>query len=199
MSTSLQYPLSPRDPRPPAFPRECVGCGAAPVTESRMLLQKLVPRGQRQEQVSVTLGVPHCERCARTTKTVFLAGCVPFVLGGLVVGLAVFALVLVLAAGAGLDEQSTGGQWPSLILGGAAGLMAGLIAGFVFEVAARFVLLPFLGPALLRAPLLAMQFIGDEDYVAGLRARMTGDGTRLELKFAREEAARGFAAVNRGR
>jgi hypothetical protein len=123
---------------------------------------------------------------------------VPFVLGGLVVGLAVFALVFVLAARAGLDESSVGAQWPSLILGAAAGLVAGLVAGFVFEVGARVVLLPFLGPALLRAPLLAAQFISDEDYVAGLRAKVSSDGTRLELKFAREEAARGFEAVNRG-
>ena len=57
--------------------------------------------------------------------------------------------------------------------------------------------LPFLGPALLRAPLLAAQMLSDSDYVAGLSARLSADGSRLELRFAREAAARGFAAVNR--
>ena len=197
MPTTVHLPLAPRDPRPPAFPRECVGCGAAPVAESRMLLQKRVARGQRQEQVSLTLLVPHCARCAAATKRVFLAGCVPFVLGGLLVGLAAFALVFVLSLNAGLDDLGDGEDWPSLILGGAVGLVAGVAGGFLAEVAARVVLLPFLGPALLRAPLLAAQMLSDSDYVAGLSARLSADGSRLELRFAREAAARGFAAVNR--
>jgi hypothetical protein len=174
-----------------------VGCGAAPVTESRMLLQKLVPRGQQQEQVSLTLQVPHCQRCARTTKSVFMAGCVPFVGGGLLVGLAVFVLVFILAARAGLDEIVDGEEWPSLILGGGAALLAGVVAGFVFEVAARLVLLPVLGPALLRAPLLAAQLLSDSDYVAGLSAKLNRDATQLELRFEQDEAARAFAAANR--
>lgn len=161
-----------------------------------MALNKLVARGQKQEQVSLTLQVPHCQRCARATKTVFLAGCVPFVLGGLLVGLVVFALVFFFSMQAGVDELGDDESWNSLILGGAAGLFAGLLAGFVFEVGARFVLLPFLGASLLRAPLLAMQFISDSDYVAGLTAKLSADGSRLELRFARDEAAREFAAVN---
>jgi hypothetical protein len=197
MPTTLRLPLAARDPRPPVFPPVCVGCGAAPVTESRMLLQRLVMRGQKQEQVSLDMKVPHCARCARTTKTVFMAGCVPFVLGGLLVGLAVFAAVFVLSARAGLDSLDVE-EWPSLVLGGAAGLLAGLIAGFFFEVAARVVLLPFLGPALLRAPLLAMQFLRDADYVAGLTGKLSADGSRLELRFTRDEAAGVFAAVNGG-
>jgi hypothetical protein len=190
MST-LSFPVAPRDPRPPAFPPTCVGCGAPPVTESRMVLQKLVARGQKQDQVSLTLAVPHCARCARTTKNVFTAGCVPFVAGGLLAGLAAFALVFFVAAQAGVDELGDGRTWNSLILAGAAGLFAGLVAAFVSEVAARVVL-----PALLRAPLLAMQFLSDSDYVAGLTAKLSNDGTRLELRFAREEAARAFAAAN---
>jgi hypothetical protein len=58
------------------------------------------------------------------------------------------------------------------------------------------VLLPFLGPALLRAPLLAVQFLGDSDYVAGLTGKLNADGSRLELRFARDDAAGAFATVN---
>lgn len=160
-----------------------------------MLLQRLVMRGQKQEQVSLDLRVPHCARCARATKTVFMAGCVPFVLGGLLVGVAVFVLVFLFAARAGFDEMGDGDTPNSLILGAFVGLFVGLAGGFVFEVLGRVVLLPFLGPALLRAPLLAMQFLRDADYVAGLTGKLSADGSRLELRFTRDEAAGAFAAV----
>ena len=198
MPTTFHLPLPARNPSPPAFPKRCVGCGAAPETESRMLLQRLVMRGQKQKQAALTLIVPHCQRCARATKSVFLAGCVPFVLGGLLVGVVVFGLVFILAARAGLDELGDGEQWPSLILGAFVGLFAGLFGGFVFEVLARVVLLPFLGSALLRAPLLAQQLLNDSDYVAGLTGKLNADASRLELTFVREEVAREFAAVNGG-
>ncbi len=196
MPTNLYLPLPPRDPLPPAFPPRCVGCGAAPVTESRLVVHRLVMRGQKQEQVSLTLLVPHCQRCANANKSVFMAGCVPFVGGGLLVGLAVFVAVFIFSTRAGLDEMSDGEEWPSLILAGAAGLFAGLIGGFVCEVLARFVLLPFLGPALLRAPLLAAQLITDSDYVPGLTGKLNADGSRLELRFALDDVAREFVAVN---
>jgi hypothetical protein len=196
MTTNLHLPLALHDPRPPAFPPRCVGCGAAPVAESRMLLQKLVTRGQKQEQVSLTLLVPHCQRCARATKSVFMAGCLPFIGGGLLVGLAVFVSVFILAARAGLDEMTDGEEWPSLILAAAAGLFAGILGGFVIEIAARLLLLPFMGTALLRAPLLAAQLLNDSDYVAGLSARLNRDATQLELRFERDEAAQTFAGFN---
>jgi hypothetical protein len=34
--------------------------------------------------------------------------------------------------------------------------------------------------------------------VAGLSAKLSADGTRLELRFTREAAARAFAALNGG-
>ena len=37
MPTTFHLPLPARNPSPPAFPKRCVGCGAAPDTESRML------------------------------------------------------------------------------------------------------------------------------------------------------------------
>ncbi len=192
MSTTLHLPLPARNPSPLACPKPCVGCGAAP--ESRLVVHRLVMRGQKQEQVALTLLVPHCQRCARATKTVFMAGCVPFVLGGLLVGLVVFVVVAFGASLAGLDEMGQPGQANSLILGA----FVGLIAGFIFEVLARVVLLPFLGPALLRAPLLAQQLLNDSDYVAGLAGKLNADASRLELTFAREDVAREFVAANGG-
>ena len=196
MSTSLHLPLPARNPSPPVFPKRCVGCGAAPETESRLVLRRLVMRGQKQEQVALNCLVPHCQRCARATKNVFMAGCGPFVLGGVLVALVVFVAVAFGASLAGLDEMGQPGQANSLILGAFVGLIAGLIAGFVFEVLARVVLLPFFGPALLRAPLLAQQLLTDSDYVAGVSGKLNADASRLELRFAREDVAREFAAVN---
>jgi hypothetical protein len=60
---------------------------------------------------------------------------------------------------------------------------------------ARLLLLPIMGRALLRAPLLVPSFFTDSDYIAGLTARPNADFT-LTLTFANDEIAREFEAVN---
>ena len=180
------------------FPARCVSCGGVKEAESALALARLVARGRRQEEVSVRLLVPHCERCARATKSVFLAGCIPFMLGFLLVGAAGFLLAVYGSWVFGLDELQSPGQaqTPSLVIGAGAGLFGGLAGGFVFELLARVLLIPFYGAALLRAPMLARQFITDEDYVAGLSGRLDPDATRLTLKFSNEEVAAEFARLN---
>ena len=180
-----------------AFPPRCAGCGAPPVTTSTLGLNRLVNRGQSQQTVTVNLDVPHCARCARLNKTVFLAGCVPFVGGGLLVGLAAFAATFLLAARLGLDELGDDETWPSLVLGAAVGLFVGLAGGFVVEWAARAFLLPFLGRPLWRAPLLAAQMLGDSDYVTGVAGRLSPDGTQLQLRFDRDDIGREIETLNR--
>ena len=99
MSNTLQISLTPDLYRPVVFPNRCVCCGATREAESTLALNRFVKRGERQEAVTLKYQVPHCRRCARSTKTVFLAGCIPFVLGLLeaywdayeAVGLNVFA------------------------------------------------------------------------------------------------------------
>jgi len=83
----------------------------------------------------------------------------------------------------------------SLVLGAAAGLFGGIAGGFIFELVARLLLLPIMGRALLRAPLLVPTLFTDSDYVAGLTARPNADYT-LTLTFANAEIAREFEAAN---
>lgn len=199
--TTFHRPLPPaNDSSSAIFPQRCVGCSRPPETESRLVLKRLVARNTRSNPQPVTWesGIPHCRRCARATQTVFLAGCLPFVLGLLGVGLAAFALVAFGAAWLGLDNYGQLNNANSLVLGAAAGLLAGLLGGFVFELAARLLLLPFLGPTLLRAPLFAAQMLTDVDYVAGLSGRLKANGTRVELTFTQPEIAREFGSLNAG-
>ena len=181
-----------------AFPGRCVSCGGPKEAESALALTRLVARGKRQEQASVRLLVPHCERCAHATKSVFLAGCIPFVLGFLLVGAAGFLLAVYGSWAFGLDDLQSPGQTqtPSLVIGAGAGLFGGFAGGFVFELLTRLLLSPFYGSSLLRAPMLAKQFITDEDYVAGLSGKLNPDATRLTLKFSNDEVAGEFARLN---
>jgi hypothetical protein len=180
-----------------AFPQRCVGCGAPPETTSVLGLNRLVARGQTQHTVSTRLEVPHCARCARLTKLTFMAGCVPFLGGGALIGLAAFAGAFWLSIQLGLDEFDDGETWPSLVVGGAAGLVAGLAGGFVFELIARIVLLPFLGQALWRTPLLAAQLLRDSDRIAGLTGQFSPDAAQVLLRFDLDDIGREVEALNR--
>jgi len=161
-----------------------------------MILNRWVKRGQRQEAVTVKYQIPHCRSCARSTKSVFLAGCIPFVLGLLVVGVAVFLVVTFGASVWGLDSYGKPNNANSLVLGAAAGLFAGLAGGFLFEVMARVILLPVMGRGLLNAPLLARQLLDDSDYVAGLRGKLESDASHVHFTFSNDDIAREFSALN---
>lgn len=196
MSRTIQVPIPSEGQSPLVFPDRCVSCGAPKQAESTLLVNRLVERGQKQVQISARYQAPHCQRCAKSTKAVFLAGCIPFVLGLLLVGGITFFVVAFGAAQTGLDNYGQPNNTNSLVLGAAVGLVAGLIGGFLFEVVARVVLLPIFGRALFQAPLLAAQLLNDSDYVAGLSAKPDRDGRNLQLTFANDEIAREFEALN---
>jgi hypothetical protein len=126
----------------------------------------------------------------------FLAGCLPFGLGAALLGIAVFSVVTLGANVLGLDQYGAPNNVNSLVLGAAAGLVAAVVGGFLFEVVARLLLLPIFGAALLRTPLLAAQLISDSDYVAGLSGKLAADGSRFQFTFANDEIAREFEALN---
>ncbi len=172
------------------FPPCCVCCGAARETESTLT----VTRGTSEP---IKLMVPHCQRCASGTKAVFLAGCVPFVLGLLLVGGGLFGVVTLAASSFGLDEMGQPNNFNSAVVGAAAGLFGGFVGGFVFELLARVVLLPIYGRALWEAPLLAAQFIDDSDHVAGLTIRPMRQGQGYRLTFSNEPIAAEFKRLNR--
>lgn len=182
------------------FPVACPGCGATPTTTSTLAFSKLVANARgTQRSVQARLAVPHCDGCARSTKQVFLAGLIPFALGFLAAGGAAFAVVALGAMRAGIDDIGRPNNANSLVLGAAAGLAAGIAGGFVFELVARALLLPVMGAALWRAPLLVPSFVTDGDYVAGVTGRPNADLTAVTLTFARDDVAAAFAAANASR
>jgi hypothetical protein len=180
----------------PLFPDRCVCCGAPKERESTLAVNGNVMRKNRQVQVESRLQIPHCRRCARSTRSIFMAGFISWILGFLVAGIAAFVLVAFGASGLGLDEHGRSDQSPSLILGVAAGLFAGLAGGLLFELAGRALLFPIFGRGLLRAPMLALQMLRDADYVAGIAGRLASDAAYLELGFENLEIAREFVSLN---
>lgn len=194
MSQTVSIPVANDVPPTLVFPGRCVACGGPREAESRLDITRLVER-RRGRQVALTFRyqVPHCARCARATKTVFLAGLIPFLLGFAAAGIVAFLYVAVWASPLDEPVQRT---TPSLVLGSGAGLAAGLIGGFIAEVLARLMLWPFFGQSLLAAPLLVRQLLEDSDYVAGLRARLNRERTALTLTFRRDTVAQEFAALN---
>jgi hypothetical protein len=197
MPTSYNVPIPGGHAPSLTFPARCVSCAKAAETTSRLMIVKNIARrkGGGQQTVRIQFDVPHCAGCVRATKTVFLAGLIPFGLGFLLVGGSAFFVVGISSALWGIDDVGRPGNANSLALGAAAGLFGGIAGGFVFELAARLLLLPFMGRALLRAPLLVPTFFTDADYIAGLTARPNADFT-LTLTFANSEIAREFEAAN---
>lgn len=182
------------------FPWRCAGCGAATTTSSTLAFAKLVTNARgTQRATQARLSVPHCDGCARSTTRVFLAQLIPFALGFVAAGAAAFAVVALGAMRAGVDEIGQPNNANSLVLGAAAALTAGLVGGFVIELSARVALLPVMGTALWRAPLLVPTFLTDVDYVAGVTGRPNADLSAVTLTFVRDDVATAFAAANASR
>lgn len=196
MSQTFPIPAAPDEQKKVIFPERCVNCGAPQETESKLLVNTLVTQGSQQKQLSWQLAVPHCDNCARSSKAVFMASFVPFILGLVLVGGAVFVIVTFYTSYLGLDDYGQPGTWNSAIAGAAAGLLLGLVAAFLFEGVARLLLRPFYGPALQQAPMLAKQMLQDADYVAGLLAKPDGPHKQLWLTFYNDEVGREFGRLN---
>jgi hypothetical protein len=197
MPFSYNVPIPSKSSPALTFPARCVSCAKTAETTSRLSIVKNMPRrsGRGQQTVRIQFDVPHCEACARSTKAVFLAGLIPFALGFVLAGGASFIVAGLWAARSGVDDMGQPSNSNSLVLAAAAGLFGGIAGGFLLELVARLLLLPIMGMALLRAPLLVPSFFTDSDHIAGLTARPNADFT-VTLTFANAEIAREFAAAN---
>ena len=120
-------------------------------------------------------------------------------LGFLVAGASTFVLVGWQSLVWGVDDDPTAGPPPTpaaVVLGALAGLLAGIAGGFILELVARVLLLPVLGRARWRAPLLVPSLVTDADRVAGMPARANAQMTELAVTFDDDHFARAFVAVN---
>lgn len=197
MAQSFRLPLPAANPDKIRFPDRCICCGAPRQADSTLVVSRVVQRKQRQEPVILRYAVPHCDKCHRGTKAVFLAGLVPFLAGFILLGGAAFVLAAFYASAIGLDLNNVPGSANSLVVGAAAGMIVGLVGAFLFEGAARLLLLPAFGQALWQAPMLMIQFIQDADYVAGLRGKLDSEAKHLLLTFNNDDVAAEFAGLNR--
>ena len=193
-SYRLSYPSA--EPEQIRFPNHCVCCGKPAQVTSNLAVTRQIKHKSKQETEILHYPVPHCGRCYRGTKAVFLAGLLPFLAGFVVLGGSAFVVTMIYTTNKGIDQNIVPGSNNSFVVGAAAGLVVGLVAGFLFELLARLLLLPLFGRALWQAPMLMTQFVRDSDYVAGLYGsldRPTGD---LLLRFNRDDQAELFAAEN---
>jgi len=194
MRRSIEVALGADRQRSLVFPSRCVSCGSQPTTQSPLVITRLITRDDEQEAVTLRYGVPHCQRCARSTRATFLVALTSFLLGFLVVGSLAFFFGW--KGVAWLDEYGRPANANSLLVATGVGLVAGLAGGLAFELAARLLLLPVFGWTLLLAPPLAVQCFTDADSVAGLTATPNADATVLRVTLTNERVAREFEQLN---
>ena len=175
------------------FPERCVCCGKPGETDMPMKVHRL--------KKEVALRIPLCLRCKRSDQRVFLFSLLSFLLGALVVGVGCFALLFIWEGKNGilafLGFNNVSGQHdPLFVLFGGTAFLVGIAAGFLLEAAAKVLFIPFLGRALYYAPIMAVQILGDVEYVAGLRANLSKNMKTLHLKFYNDDVADEFAQLN---
>lgn len=196
MPQTFRIPFPAAEPDQLRFPERCICCGAPPQENSTLVITRLVKRKRKQLIETLHYSVPHCERCFKGTKAVFLASLLPFAAGFILLGGAAFLAAVFYTSELGVDLNTTPGTNNSFILGGAAGLLMGFLGGFIVEGLFRLILLPFYGRALWQAPLLAVQFIRDADYIAGLHGKLTPEDDYLQLTINNDNLAQEFANLN---
>jgi hypothetical protein len=193
---SRAFELAVESDRQPSliFPDRCLSCGAPREAESRLVVTKLVLREGRQVPLAFRYDVPHCLRCARATRAMFLSSLIPMLRA--FVGVGVWAFLRAYPYGDALAGLGPANVYADLTIAAAAGLVFGIAAAFTADLAARILRLPFFGRALLRGPSFVTQFLEDSDYVAGLKGTPGKDGRSLTVRFDNDDIAAEFAALN---
>ena len=172
------------------FPQRCVNCGGPPADKIGM---SFAPGSANQsKQTKLELWLPYCAACANRERKMFLFALGPFAFGFLLVGIAVFILVwLVAPQGNTVQTMNI-----DVALAGAAGLFAGMIGGGVFEFVSKFVLAPFLGQSFARRPLFIFELLSETNHALGVTAQYDSKKKILTMTFERDEFAQEFMALN---
>lgn len=189
MAKVFEFPLK----RELTFPERCVCCGKPSEAE--------IPMTINRQKRSVSLIVPLCLRCKKSDQRVFLSSLFAFVSGLVGVGVACFVLLFIWEGKTRTLESLGINNVPGhlnadFILLGGTSFLIGMAAGFLLEAVAKVLFIPFLGRALYYAPLMAVQFFGNVEYVAGLRVSLSENAKTLCLKFYNEEVAQDFERLN---
>ncbi len=188
---TVEVPI-PDKKKPPAlkFPERCVNCGKPKHVVMPLKLDMNVQK--RGQGVLMDLPVPLCAVCEKKERKITNITLVPFLIGGLLVFVAVFIPVWLITPD-GTTPQTLGFA-PTV--GAFVGLCAGLLVGAVIEFVVKLLFVPVFGPLLLKRPLTLLSLFNDSEDVLGLSARFTENKKSLKLTFENDEIAREFESLN---
>lgn len=188
---TVEIPIADKK-KPPVlkFPERCVNCGKPKQVVMPMKLSMGVQK--RGQGVLMDFPVPLCAECERKERKITNITLVPFLIGGLLVFVAVFIPVWLITPD-GTTPQTLGFA-PTV--GAFVGLCAGLLGGAVIEFGVKLLFVPVFGPLLLKRPLTLLSLFNDSEDVLGLSARFTENKKSLKLTFENDEIAREFENLN---
>jgi hypothetical protein len=188
---SIEIPIKDKkNPPQLKFPDRCVNCGKPKETVMGITLQ--TGEQKRGQPVLMKLEVPMCTACADKERGIAKVTLVPFLIAGLLIGLVVF-IPVVLIAPDGTSTQTLSMPW---ILGGAAGLIAGVIGGSLVEFLVKILAASFYGRLVTRRPLTLFALLTESDALIGLSAKFSRETGIVHLTFENEDIARDFKKLN---
>ncbi|MBI3152081.1 MAG: hypothetical protein HYZ21_08115 [Chloroflexi bacterium] len=177
---------------PPALklPERCINCGKAKDENLGITLSMGVQK--RDKPAMLQISVPMCKTCADKERSIAKVTLVPFLIAGFIIGVIVFVPVTL------ISPEGTTSQTISLpfVLGGSAGLVAGIIGGTVVEIFVKLLAVPFYGKLITRRPLTIFGFFTETDQLIGLSANFSREKKLVQLEFENDEIAREFVQLN---
>lgn len=190
---SIDIPIpDPKNPPALKFPAHCVHCGQ-PTDET---LPVKIPMGveKRSKPVILELPLPMCAQGAKLERSLAKVTLVPFLAGGLLIGLAAFILAWLLTPEPPLQTVQT--RSFDLVIGAFVGLIAGILGGSLVELAFKLLYTPLYGKLLMKRPLTAIEIFSNTENYAGFSAALSQDKKQLTLTFEREEIGKQFQRLN---
>lgn len=182
-----------KDPKKPPkllFPDRCVNCGKP---KARMWPVKMSTGAQKRGQmVQLEMDVPLCAGCAAKEDKISNVTWMPFFIGGLLSCVIVFIPVWLISP----EGTTTQTLYMPVILGAAAGLLAGLIVGTLAEFVLKMLFAPAYGKLLLKRPFTVFSVFTDSTNLIGFSTRFADARKRVNLSFENDEIAREFVALN---
>lgn len=147
---------------------------------------------KKNQPVEMSLKIPMCKTCADKERGIAKVTLIPFLIGGFVIGVFIFVPVTLVA------PEGTTPQTLNLpfVLGGFAGLIAGILGGSAVEMVVKALAVPFYGRLVTRRPLTALGFFSNTDQLIGIAAKYLRAKNLVQLEIENEELAREFAQIN---
>ena len=182
-----------KDPKKPpklSFPDRCVNCGRP---KARTWPLKLNTGAQKRGQmVQLEFDVPMCAECVAKENKIGNVTWIPFFMVGLLACVITFVPIWLLSP-EGTTTQTLAMPY---VLGAAAGLFAGIIAGTLVEFGLKVLFAPKYGKLLLKRPLTVFSVFNDSEDLIGISTRFAENKKILKLIFENDEIGRQFMTLN---